>query len=290
MQNPHSTNIEESNWRYYNHALLPKCAPHEEADVEALKDKAIWKAFLPNRPLFACWTTHFDCGYETGWWYCILDKPFDILALSSNRRSKINQAIRNFEIRQIDVKEYVKQMFDVHKSAWKTYHKTGTFDMEQERFCNEVEQWEELVFGAFNKENNQLAAYYRVKLNPAHIDLMTLKSNPAFEKKRVNLAIMCFVYNYFSNDIKQGKYLCGGSRNIYHQTNFQEFRENNFGFRKAYTHLHIKYAPFIAPIVKLIYPFRKIIKKLPFTFANQMSGVLLMEEICRGQFSTSKHL
>ena len=279
----HLPQTEEHQWRYYNHALLPNVAPHEEADIESLKNKNIWKQFKPKRPLFACWTSHYDCGYETDWWYCILDKPFDIFAIKSKRKSQLNQAVKNFDIRILDVKEYAKQMFDVHQSAWKTYHKTGTFDAEQERFCKDVEQWEDMVFGAFDKESKQLAAYYRVKINTTHIDLVTLKSNPNFEKKRVNLAIMFFVYNFFSHDIEQGKYLFGSSRNIYHQTNFQEFRKKNFGFRKVYTHLHIQYAPFVAPIIKIIYPFRKIIKKIPFTFANQISGVLLMEEICRKQ-------
>jgi len=281
MQDIHINNFLKSAWRYYNHALLPTCAPHEEADVKLLKNSTIWKEFKPNRPLFACWTSNFDCGYETGWWYCILDKPFDINTLNSNRRSKLRQAVRNFEVRIIDVKDYAEQMFNIHKSAWKTYNKTGTFSLEKETFCKQVKDWEDTVFGAFDKENNQLTAYYRVKINPTHIDLVTLKSDPFFEKKRVNLAIMYYVYNYFCEEIKRGKYLCGGSRNIYHQTNFQEFRERNFGFRKAYCRLHIQYAPFIAPFVKLLHPFRKVICKLPFTFFNKISGVLKMEEVCR---------
>jgi len=279
MQPFHIQSIINQKWRYYNHALMPNCAPHEEADVESLKDKSIWKKFKPNRPLFACWTTDFDCGYETGWWYCILDKPFEINNISSNRRTKLKQAIKNFDICIIDVKEYASQMFFIHKSAWNTYHKTGNFNTEQERFCNEVEKWEGIVFGAFDKEKKELVAYYRVKENDTYIELVTLKSNPDFEKQRVNLAIMYFVYQYFRKAIEQGKYLCGGSRNIYHTTNFQEFREKNFGFRKAYSHLHIQYTPFIKPFIKLMYPFRKIIKKLPFTITNQISGVLLMEEI-----------
>jgi len=270
-------------WRYYNHALIPNCAPHEEADVESLKNRTVWQAFKPKRPLFACWTSHFDCEYETDWWYCILDKPFDISAIKSDYRRKINHAIKNFDVCMIDVKLYAEQMFNVHKSAWKTYNKTGKFDTEQERFCDEVKKWKDIVFGAFDKESELLVAYYRVKLNFTHIDLVTIKSNPAFEKKRVNLAIMFFVHDYFSKDIEQGKYLCGGSRNIYHKTNVHEFREKYFGFRKAYTHLHIQYAPFMAPLIKLLYPFRKIISKLPFTVANQISGVLLMEEICKKQ-------
>jgi hypothetical protein len=262
---------------------LPNCAPHEEAEVETLKAKYIWKAYKPKRPLLACWTSDFDCDFETGWWYCILDKPFDISSIKSSRRTKLNQAIRNFDVHVIDVKEYAEQMFVVHKSAWSTYHKTGTFDTEKERFCDDVIQWKDVVFGAFDKETDQLAAYYRIRINSTHIDLVTLKSDPSFEKKRVNLAIMFFVYSYFKKDIEEGKYLCGGSRNIYHHTNFQEFREKNFGFKKAYTHLHIQYAPCISTLVQLLYPFRNLINKLPFTVSNKISGVLKMEEICRGQ-------
>jgi len=283
MQNTHLSSTKEFKWRYYNHALVPNCAPHEEADLELLKNKAIWKAFKSNRPLFACWTSHFDCGYETDWWYCILDKPFDIHAIKSNRRTNLNRAIRNFNVRIIDVKIYAEQIFDVHIAAWKTYNKTGTFDTEKERFCENVKQWKDLVFGAFDNENNQLTAYYRARVNPTHIDLVTLKADPCFLSKQVNSAITFFAYDYFSKDIEQGKYLCVGSRNIYHQTNFYEFNEKNFGFRKAYAHLHIQYAPFVAPLIKLLYPFRKIIKKIPLTIANQISGVLSLEEICRRQ-------
>ena len=283
MQTPPLQNPKEQTWRYYNRALLPNCAPHENADIDALKNKDFWKTFHPKRPLFACYTSHFDCEYETGWWYCVLDKPFDISTLKSDYRKRLNQADRNFDVRIMDVKLYAEQMFDVHKSAWKTYTKTGKFGTNREHFCEEVKKWKDLVFGAFDKENNQLAAYYRVKIHPAYIDLVTLKADPFFEKKRVNLAIMHFVYNFFRKDIEQGKYLCGGSRNIYHETNFQKFREKNFGFRKAYTHLHIQYTPLIAPVIKFLYPFRKLIRKIPFTLANQMSGVLFMEEICRKQ-------
>lgn len=31
------------NWKYYNHGLLPTTAPHEEADIKAMKQKGFWK-------------------------------------------------------------------------------------------------------------------------------------------------------------------------------------------------------------------------------------------------------
>ena len=273
----------ELKWRYYNHALLPICAPHEEPDIEVLKEKNFWKTFKPNRPLFACWTTHFDCEYKTDWWYCILDKPFDISTLKSRRQTRLNQALNYFDIRIIDVALYAEQMFNVHKISWETYHHTGKFHDNKDLFCKEVKNWKDLVFAAFDKETGEMATYYRVKVKTTHIDLVTLKTNPRFEQKRVNQAIMFFVYEYFRKDIEEGKYLCGGTRNIYHQTNFQEFRERNFGFRKAYVNLHLQYAPCIGLIINLLYPFRKILGKMSFKIANQINGVLFMEEICRKQ-------
>jgi hypothetical protein len=86
------------NWGYYNHALLPTTAPHEEADVAALDNPETWKPKGGGRPLFARWTSHFDCGYETEWWWCVLDKPFDISALKNKRRYVVKQGIQNLYI------------------------------------------------------------------------------------------------------------------------------------------------------------------------------------------------
>ena len=281
------TDPKELKWRYYNHAVLPNCAPHEEPDIEVLKDKSFWKMFKPNRPLFACWTTHFACEYETGWWYCILDKPFEIDEIKSRYRTKLNQAINNFDVAIIDVALHGEQMFHVHKASWKEYNNTGKFNESQQHFCEEVKKWKDTVFAAFDKETREMAAYYRVKKKASYIDLITLKSDPRFEKKRVNQAIMFFVYEYFRKDIEEGKYLYGGTRNVYHQTNFQEFREKKFGFKKAYVHLHIQYSPLVASLIKLLYPFRKIIGKIPLTITNQIHGVLFMEEIHRKQKRTA---
>jgi hypothetical protein len=53
-----------NNWCYYNHALLPGTAPHEEADVTALDKKETWKPEGGRHPIFARWTSHFDCGSD----------------------------------------------------------------------------------------------------------------------------------------------------------------------------------------------------------------------------------
>ena len=85
-------------WKYYNHAYIPAGAPHEEPDMKLLKDGSIWK-LTKNKAMLARWTTNFDCGYETEWWYCIKDTPFEPEKLSSKRRYEITKAERNFEVK-----------------------------------------------------------------------------------------------------------------------------------------------------------------------------------------------
>lgn len=72
-------------WRYYNHALLPKCAPHETVDTTLIENDAIWGDTEEN-VLFARWTSDFDCPYLMDWWWCITDKPLDLSKLKAKRR------------------------------------------------------------------------------------------------------------------------------------------------------------------------------------------------------------
>jgi hypothetical protein len=65
-------------WKYYNHAMIPTTAPHEIPDLTPIKSGSIWNRLREGMPLLARWTSDFDCGYETEWWYCIKDSPFDI--------------------------------------------------------------------------------------------------------------------------------------------------------------------------------------------------------------------
>ena len=53
-------------WKYYNHAAIPTTAPHEPVNMEPIKYGEIWKI---KGALLARWTSDWDCGYETEWWY-----------------------------------------------------------------------------------------------------------------------------------------------------------------------------------------------------------------------------
>ncbi len=87
--------IEMSQWHYYNHALIPNVSPYEKVDINELYNKQLWKQ--KPKPLLARWTTDFDCGYETNWWYCIREAPYTTDSLSKSTKN-------------ISGKLYLKQM------------------------------------------------------------------------------------------------------------------------------------------------------------------------------------
>ena len=85
-----------TSWKYDNHRVSPKGAPHLECDTEYIDSGRVWKDY-PNA-LLASYVTDFDCGKETDFWYVIIDKPFDLSELKAKRRYEITKGLRNFRI------------------------------------------------------------------------------------------------------------------------------------------------------------------------------------------------
>ena len=82
-------------WKYYNHAAIPLSPPHEIVDLEPIIDGSIWKS-LEKTPVLARWHSNWDCGYETNWWFTIMDHPFDLFSVNSHYRNRIKKGLKNY--------------------------------------------------------------------------------------------------------------------------------------------------------------------------------------------------
>lgn len=244
---------------------------------------------LDNRggtPLLARWTSDFDCGYETEWWHCIKDDPFDVNAVKSNYRYKIRKGKKNFNVRRISPKEYAQQLADVQIKAFSAYPAKYRPEVNKEAQFAEFNAWSEkpdknIVFGAFDAEGT-LSGYCHVILYEGYCGLSSQKTDPVKERLQINAALISAVLE----DLPIGKeyYISDGERNISHETNFQDYLEKYFGFRKAYCRLNIEYNPKIAWLVRSIYPFRKCLRRFDgIGFIHKVNGVMKMEEIARKQ-------
>ena len=280
----------DSLWIYYNHAMIPTTAPHEEPDLRIINDGSIWKR--KERPILARWTTNFDCDCETDWWYVIKDTEFDISALKAKRRYEIKKGAKNFYVKRIEASNYCNELYEVQINAFSAYPKKYRPTVDKNAFIDDIKNnWDKgniLVYGAFFLENNELCGYAYLQKKNGYWEFNVLKTNPAYEKFSVNAAIVNQILIDYNEEkaINSNLYICDGSRSISHETAFQDYLEKYFGFRKAFCVLNIRYNPKLKLIIKFLYHFRKILKKFDGVgLIHSINGIMKMEEIVRSQIN-----
>lgn len=122
-----------------------------------------------------------------------------------------------------------------------------------------------------------------LKENENYIALSVVRTIPEYERQQVNAAIVYKILEDYQDFLSEG-YICDSSRNISHETAYQDFLEKYFGFRKAYCILHIVYNLKIKWLIKLIFPFRKCLLKFDeIGIVHQVNSILKMEELVRGK-------
>lgn len=272
-------------WRYYNHAAVPACAPHEMPDLTPIKKGTVWR-IRGGIPLLARWTVDWDCGYETGWWYVIKDTPFDINAMKSKRRYEVNKGNKFFEIIKINPVQYADDLLRLTIAAYSGWPEKYRPRVDREQFLKGVGGWgAKDVFVAMNKETRRADGYALLSDQGPYIEFSVLRTDPSVERLAVNAAIISGILNYYQNRFDGIFYISDGSRSIRHETAFQDYLEKYFGFRKAYCRLRVVYRPgFRLPVICLRH-LKDILKKWDGIGAiHQINAVLRMDElaeICR---------
>lgn len=273
--------MEIKGWSYYNHAAIPTSPPHIDPDVTPIEDKSIWH-IDGKTPLLARWTTDFDCGFETNWWYVIKDTPLDLNEVSKKNRKSIRRALKMCDVRKIDISAYAKELYSCYCSAFEKYENADNMKSEEQfvRYCenfgDDMECW-----GGFDVETDNLIGYMTIRVHDTFVEMQTAKFDPKFSSRCVSDALYHDVLTYYLNECKK-RYVSSGSRNINHKTGTQEYKIRRFGYRKAYCNLHIAYNPKMKILIKILYYFRGILRLFDkITFVHQINAVLMMEELVR---------
>lgn len=269
-------------WKYYNHAAVPIAAPHEEVDTTPVINGDIWK--MTERPLLARWTSDFDTATETNWWYVVKDSPFDISALNAKRRYEINKGKKNFSVREFDPQNHKEEIFDIQIAAYSAYPAKYRPTIDKKTLFEDIDDWGPLVaIGAFSRESDRMCGYALLYENGTRcMEFAVLKADPAFEKQAVNAALVEGVLKNHEDFLTNGGYICDGSRNINHETAFQDYLEKYFMFRKAFCKLHLAYAPKVRILLRLLYPFSKLLLRFDgMGIIHKLNSILKMEEIVR---------
>jgi len=261
-------------WRKYNGALIPNIPPHIEVDLTDIERK-----IEEEDAYFARWTTEFDCNEETNFWYVICDSQLKISDYSRNTRNQIRRGLRKCEIKLIEKEVVKKEGFASYNAAFLSYntHLKPKTEIEfQEEIASLDVNWE--FWGIYNV--GKMIGYCQNKVIDSCCDYSTIKFHPDYLKFYSSYALFYTMNNYYLNE-KRFKYVNDGARSISHETNIQEFLMQKFKFRKAYCKLNIIYSKPIGTLVKMLYPFRLVLRLLNFGPFIKLNILLHQEEIRR---------
>ena len=270
-------------WIFQSNYIMSDNYPHET--VDSVPKQELFAKY--KGALFIRYTTDFDCE-ETQFWYCIKDDEFDINQIKAKRRYEINKGLKNFRTEIIDPVEYSEDIYNVYCKSLEGYEKGAVAATPKEAFIKGLIENSQInkeylnFFGVFEIETGKLCGYSDVYKRGRYIPISSLKTIPEYEKSGVNFSLIYGIIQYFGEDIKNGSYLCDGARNIIHQTNFQDFLIKYFEFRRAYCKLHIEYRKPYGCVIKALFPFRKLLKKIKINKVKTICALFRQEAWKRG--------
>jgi len=261
-------------WFYYQGALLPKSPPHKEIILSKKEERELLQK---SKALFLRYTKGWD-REEGRFWYVIKDKFNGFEELSSNTRSKVRRGLKHSIVKKVSNITIAKEGYTVYKEAFRNYV-TIKKPLDEERYKQEIYNAKEDDFWAVYCEG-KLIAYSQNRIEEESVNYAIIKFHPQYLKIYPSYALFYTMNQYYLKE-KQCLYVNDGARSISHETNIQDFLIDKFKFRKSFVILCIAYRWDIALIIKLLYPFRNIIKKIEVIFLKKISILLYQEEIRR---------
>ncbi|MHA7924116.1 MAG: hypothetical protein ACX936_02860 [Marinobacter sp.] len=265
-------------WRNNQGGLFPLSPPFMLADFDS---SCARKVMISEGALFLRWESDFDNGKDTPWWHIIKEGSCSLTDLSSNTRSKVRRGLKAYDCGPLTRSEVFSEGYDVYCSAFARYE-THECQFSKDEFFKAIKALPENseFWGVREKDSGRLVAF-----SENYIENMTCFYNsiwfePASLKRYSSYALF-FEMNRHYIEERLFRYVSDGARNLSHSTEIHDFLVAKFGFRKAYARLRVVYRPWLGVVVKLAYPFRNLIGRVPLGLFSKARILLKQEEVRR---------
>ncbi len=266
-------------WIPYHGALVPDMAPHIEID---LSDQDIRFLLKNSGAYFLRWNSRFDQTGESAFWHVIKNRPSDLAELSKNTRNQVRKGLKNCRTERIDPTQLARTGYEVYRKAMESYQTDlpvwGPDDFL--RHLEKISRDTNVEFWGTWDHMDRLIGYSQNKIQNDTCNYQVIKHDPEFLGLYGGYALIFSMNEHYLNERKM-LYVNDGARQIRHETGVQEFLVKKFKFRKAFSTLHVVYAPRIGMAVRLFFPFRSALEWLPGAPARKLKAVLSQEEIRR---------
>lgn len=268
-------------WKKYHGALIPNTAPNVEINLTKEESKELLKK---TNAYFLRYTNDWDTQNKSEFWFVIKDGNEDINFYKSKIRNQIKKGLKNCIVKKVSCEEIAKYGYEVYKKAFDNYNTTLTIASKDKFYEDTLKNIHYDYFAVYsmleNGNEDKMIAYSSNLIEGNSCNYKTIKFDPDYLSLYPSYALIHEMNKYYLNELLLD-FVNDGARSISHDTNIQSYLIQKFDFRKAFCKLNIDYRWDIELLIKILFPFKNIIKKYNNKITNKLSVLLLQEEIKR---------
>lgn len=258
------------NYKLYKRVWIFANEAHSECELE---DQSVNQLFGRGGWMVRN-TFNFDCSQETTFWYVIKDSFGGMDELSPKMRNQVKRCFKTMAVSQVSADCLLQYGYEVFVAAAANY-KIKAVPPTRKEFESRIKNAEENEYWAcFDIDTNKMVAFCMNAVSDESCEYRTMKAIPEYQKKYAYYGLIYEMNRYYLAE-RSLKYVNDGARSITNHSNMQPFLIEKFRFRKAYCNLRIYYKWWIGIVVKLLFPFRSIIK------IRSVRAVLDLESMAR---------
>ena len=268
-------------WKKYHGALIPNVAPNVEINLTKEESKELLKK---TNAYFLRYISEWDTKNNSEFWFVIKDGKEDLDFYKSKIRNQIKKGLKNCIVKKVSNEEIAQKGYEVYKKAFDNYNTTLSLSSQNKFYEDTINNHNYDFFAVYSKKEDntidKMIAYSSNLIENNSCNYKTIKFDPDYLNLYPSYALIYEMNLYYLNQLSLD-FVNDGARSISHDTNIQDYLIYKFNFRKAFCRLNIDYRKDIALIVKILFPFRNIIKNINSKMTNKISALLLQEEIRR---------
>ncbi|SNU03299.1 hypothetical protein SAMN06298211_101485 [Prevotellaceae bacterium MN60] len=231
---------------------------------------------LKRKGLIVRNTYNWDKETPTSFWYVIKDTFGGIEELPSKVRNQVRRALKTYVYKIVTYDEMLNEGYDLFNKSRRRFGGNIRITKEQWKYRLLRDSNSEFWIG-YDIETGKPASFAINTLFEDYCDYSTMGIDPDFPNNTYPMYGLIYEMNRVYLEERKAHFVCDGVRSITGHSNIQSVLEDKFKFRKAYCELQIFYKPLIGVAVKILFPFRKLIKN------KKIEAVLRQEAWARGK-------
>jgi hypothetical protein len=258
-----------NNFRQYKGGWVAKENPHLQQKITKEEAQRLLAGGYFVRNAY-----NFDSTEPTGFWYIIKDSWNGMDELPTKVRNQVRKSLKCYDIKKVTAEEMELQGYDVYNLSRKRFGiKT---EITREQWHRQIFNAEQDYWLAMEKETGDPQALALNKRYDQYCDYITMGVNPDAPKSTYPMYGLIYEMNRYYLEEKKVSFVCDGARSITEHSNIQSVLEEKFKFRKAYCDLQVFYKSWLRIAVRLLFPFRSLIKH------SKVAAILRQEAWARG--------